>query len=79
MYKIDVYTYICQVFAMRASYKTQKYICRILLALDNIWNLNIILSSWSTSVKCIDVAHAADRRNYTIPEGSVELLHGYFS
>ena len=49
---------------------------QILLALSNIWTLNIILFSWSTSVRATDLAHAADRRNHVVSYVLVELLHG---
>jgi len=49
---------------------------QILLALSNIWTLNIILLSWSTSVRAMDVAHATDKRNHVVSCVLVELLHG---
>ena len=42
---------------------------QILLALSNTWTLNIILFSWSTSVRATDVAHATARRKYIFPMG----------
>ena len=48
---------------------------QILLALSNIWTLNFILFSWSTSVGATDVAHATAWRNHVVTYGLTELLH----
>ena len=36
----------------------QKQKSQILLSHNNIWTINLILFSWSTSVRATDVAHA---------------------
>ena len=48
---------------------------QILLALSNIWTLNIILFSWSTSVRATEVAHASDRGITLFPRID-GIMHG---
>ena len=57
------------------DYQAKNRNSQILLALSNIWTLNIILFSWSTSVRAMDVAHAPEKRNQVVSYVLFELLH----